>query len=113
MDKLNIINYFLERGILLSPDFLDKIETDFNSNSFYEQLQKKTLSQPIVLNTDLFLYINEKDGYLNLDWIDFDSSKVIFEKYNSKEKYSKFLDISANNQFIENDNNSQLILLNK
>ena len=40
MDKLNCINYFLERNILLSPDFFEK-EVDIEN--FYDMVKIQKL----------------------------------------------------------------------
>lgn len=54
MDKSDIIKYFMDRGVLISPGFLESIREDFDYLSFYEQLKKQNSGKPLILNAGLF-----------------------------------------------------------
>lgn len=117
MSYENVVNYFLEKGILLSPDFFSIIDNEFDSSLFYRLLNKKTLSKPIILNKDIFLCLNNnKFNLLDLNWDEFYSARVIYEKTNSDLVYSKIINFVYNtdrDSVVEKEvsNNSELVLL--
>jgi len=87
----NKINYFLERGFLISPDLL---EGAFDNSNLLNNLQKnvETNEKPMVINQDLFNVVSNKTK-LNINWIDFEKSKSFSEKGRDTKIYNTFLDI--------------------
>ena len=55
MDKKEVINFFLEREILLDPDFLNNNIIDEDITNFYRKVNKKIKNKPLVLGEDLIL----------------------------------------------------------
>lgn len=58
MDKEKVINYFLEKGILLSPDFVDRLTDNFDFSSFYNEFSNKNIMDNLILDETLFLKNN-------------------------------------------------------
>ncbi|MBU0929442.1 MAG: metallophosphoesterase [Nanoarchaeota archaeon] len=85
------INFFLEKGFLISPDLLD---ANFNNSSFFDILQKNiiTKDKPLIINQDLFRVVSN-EAKLNINWIDFEKSKMLQEKGRDNKIYNTFLNI--------------------
>src|SRR3989338_7499409 len=109
MNKEEIINYFLEKGVLISPDFFNEFDEKFNSLDFHKILTKKSLSTPLVLNKELCNFVYS-GGFLDFNWNDFDRSKVLSEKEINFSSYSVFEQIMFKN-FKEEENKGGEILL--
>ncbi len=93
MKREEVINYLMEKGILVSPDFFQGTDEELDFDSF-NQLLNKAGTGPLVLNNDLSL--NSKSEFLsNFNWVDFDSAKVLQEKNGHSTIYSKFVDLLA------------------
>src|SRR3989344_3868265 len=88
-----IIEFFLSKGYLLSPDFIDNLPPNFNLDEFYDNFVKKVKGKPSIINNDLFLIINNVDQFLEITWDEFEKSRVLFEKNKNKMMYNSFLDV--------------------
>ena len=88
MDKSVLVHYFLEKGFLVSPDFFDSLPSEFEESSFSRSLSSFSVS-PLVLHSSLF----REDSSLDVNWSEFEKSRVIFEKQGSSSVYSAFLDL--------------------
>ena len=77
MAQKQVVEYFIEKGLLISPDLVGNIEFDFLN--LYYQLNKKCLSKPLVLTKDLIGSLS-KDKILDFNWVDFDNSLVLYQK---------------------------------
>jgi DNA polymerase II small subunit len=90
-----IVEYFLDKGFLISPKFLNSIPEEFNKDEFIALLNKKIKSkdEPLVINEDILVILKDFDKELNLNWNEFESSRVLFEKGRDKKTYSIFLDV--------------------
>jgi DNA polymerase II small subunit len=91
MNKQEIINKFMEKGYLISPDFLD-VEFD---EEFFNLINEKIISKdkPIVINKDLFHVIKNNGGNIDINWLEFEKSKSFYEKGRNGKIYQTFLDI--------------------
>ena len=89
--KQEIVKYFLKKEILLSSDFLDSLSEDFASEDL-SKLNNLSLSNFLVLTSDV-VKMMDKDTKLDINWIDFDKARVLFEKQENKELYLKFIDV--------------------
>ena len=92
MSKSEVIQAFLSKGYLVSPDLID---ADLESSkSFLESLGAKIKSKekPLIINKDLFLAVTS-NGVIDINWSEFEKSKVLFEKKNINKMYDTFLDI--------------------
>src|SRR3989344_109288 len=88
MDKSNVIKYFMDKGILISPSFLENIKDDFDYLSFYEQLEKENSGKPIILNDKFFGsgYIENKPEE-NIQENSQDSQVILLDKPEIQDKY--------------------------
>ena len=87
------ISYFLKKGFLVSPDFLDKLNS-IDKSEFFKLVEEKIKNKEslILLNNDLSSNIFSGNN-LSLNWLEFDNSRVLFEKNKNSELYKTFLDI--------------------
>lgn len=91
MNKEEIISKFIEKGYLISPDFLD-VEFD---EEFFNLINEKIISRdkPIVINKDLFYVIKNNGNNIDINWLEFEKSKSFYEKGRNGKIYQTFLDI--------------------
>jgi DNA polymerase II small subunit len=90
VSKKGIVNYFLKRGVLLSSDIIEQLsQIDIeNLNKIIPQDKKSNL---LVLSRDLnkiLCKINSSD----INWVELDKTKTLFEKGKNKENYRKFIE---------------------
>lgn len=96
-----IIKSFLEKGFLLSPDLdlNNPLDLSFEDTSFKEV--------PLVLDKQLFYAIENKYLNVSLNWIEFERSKVLYEKGKVNKIYTSFLEVLhakepvLNNEIVE------------
>ena len=50
--KKVIVNFFIKKGILLSPELLKKIEQEPNLDKYYQELQKENFSKNKIIKKD-------------------------------------------------------------
>ncbi len=92
MNKSEVIQSFLRKGYLISPDLL---EVDISDNqSFLDMLNSKIVSKdkPLIVSKDLFLAVTN-NGVVDINWLEFEKSKVLFEKKSINKMYDTFLNI--------------------
>ena len=91
MNKEEIINKFIEKGYLISPDFL---EVEFDEE-FFDLINEKIISKdkPIVINKDLFYVIKNNGNNIDINWLEFEKSKSFYEKGRNGKIYYTFLDL--------------------
>lgn len=92
MSKNKVILNLLNRNYLVSPDFLDSFKEDYN---IIENLKSKILTndKPIILNKDILFVLKNSKINSNLNWLEFEKSKALFEKGKDKGIYKTFLDV--------------------
>jgi len=88
----DIVKYFLNKEILLSKEFLDSLTKDFDSKKLYISLSKKLHSKNFLVLTSDVKKMIDKEISLDMNWLDFDKARVLFEKEGNKEIYFKFVD---------------------
>ncbi|MAG50283.1 DNA polymerase II [archaeon] len=95
----NLVSFFLDKGYLISPDFIDKLDSKFNKEYFFDLIDKKILSKekPIILNNDLKTVLNNGNSNLDINWFEFENSKALLEKGKDGKIYTTFLDILQSN----------------
>ncbi|MBR9692070.1 DNA-directed DNA polymerase II small subunit [Candidatus Woesearchaeota archaeon] len=86
------VNYFLKRDILLSKDFLDSLTEDFNIESLNEKISNNTKSNLFLVLTEDSVSIINKENNADINWMDFDKARVLFEKGENKNPYFKFIE---------------------
>ena len=90
MDKLQCINYFVERNILVSPDFFDVEDLNFK-DLFNDLVDLK--SRPLVFNKDLIEGLKIKGTFPDINWFEFDTARVDSELGGATTIYDTFLNI--------------------
>jgi DNA polymerase II small subunit len=82
MEHIDLINYFLEKGILLSPDSLDFLSKN------HEGLFFTSDNKPMVLSYDVL----GRDGYSkSINWIEFEKALVDFQLQRNSYVYDTFI----------------------
>jgi len=94
--KKEIINFFLERDILISPDFFENLNERINLEKLFLLLKEQTDSSKLIVFTK---EINKllKGLPKDINWEEFDKAKTLSEKGNN-ELYEKFIDYFKNNK---------------
>lgn len=89
--KKEVLESFLEKGFLLSPDILD--EEGFDSD-FLNLVDARILSKdkPVVIGLDIYKGVSKK-GVSGINWIEFEKSRVLHEKGKTNRVYSSFLEL--------------------
>ena len=85
-----IIEHFLEKDILLSPDSFEELN-ESNFKDTCENVNTKISSDDFVLLTKDIMHLLHKDT-LNINWIDFDHFKTQYELNKNELPYLKFLE---------------------
>lgn len=98
MNKAELVGYFLEKQILLAPDFLNNLPDPFDEKTFLEISKKRFRNSPLILNNDLFRVIHENDKNFDINWPEFDSSRTKFEKGKPSTTYNYFLNLMEGTQ---------------
>ncbi len=93
MNKQKLINNFLDRGFLVSPDFLREFNLD--QEIFLRLLNRKLKNKdkPFVLNKDLLNIFQEADFIPEINWLEFEKSRAFSEKGKKEKVYKTFLNI--------------------
>ncbi|MDP3917504.1 MAG: metallophosphoesterase [Nanoarchaeota archaeon] len=115
VDK-TVLESFIKKGYLLSPELLDR--SDFNSG-FLNLVDSRILSKekPVVICSDIYNGILKK-GVSGINWIEFEKSKVLHERGKNTKVYASFLELifENNKKPIENTNltiNTKEVTVNK
>jgi DNA polymerase II small subunit len=89
INRQQIVESFISKGYLVSPDLL--LEKEF-SVSFLEKIDSRILSKdkPVVIGSDVFKGVNKK-GISGVNWIEFEKSRVMYEKGRTNKVYTSFL----------------------
>ena len=76
MSKSKIILNLLNRNFLVSPDFLEKFDNDYE---IVDSLKSKisTKDKPLILNKDL-LFVLKNGEVGDINWNEFEKSKSMF-----------------------------------
>jgi DNA polymerase II small subunit len=92
MNSEERVKYFAERGFLLSPELLEKIEDIENPENLLEMFDDK-----IVVVNEVLLENVEGEKVKNLNWRHFDEARVSYEKKGKDEEYEAFLNVIFEN----------------
>jgi len=89
-----LIEFFSEKGYLISPDLLENLPKDFDKEKFLKLIEEyiKTKEDFIILNKDVFEGLLKENNLFDFNWYEFDKAKVEKEKGNGK-IYNTFIDI--------------------
>ncbi len=96
-----VVSFFLKNNLFISPDFIDKITSETNSERLYNLISSKIISNDfLMLNNDIHQRLSNKN-IKDINWFEFERSKVLYEKGRNKILYLKFIDyfnITKNNE---------------
>jgi len=90
METRNAVELLIQEGYLPSPDLLH--DESFNASHFLTSLRQKVVSRdkPVVVHKDFFtLFTRNKP--LDLNWVEFEKSRAVFEKGKNPHIYQTFL----------------------
>lgn len=92
MRKSKIVSHLLTRNYLVSPDFLERFDNDYEViKSLNSKIQSE--DKPIILDKDILYILKNSKINPSLNWSEFEKSKVMFEKGKDKRIYKTFLDM--------------------
>jgi DNA polymerase II small subunit len=89
------VKFFLEKGHLVSPDFFESDRLEINNNKLLDLIKEKIKSsdKPLIINKDFVRLINQTHLLLDINWKEFEKTKVLSEKGKDKRLYNTFLEI--------------------
>ena len=77
--KKDIVSKFLEKQVLVSPDFLENIEKNFNVENLYSLLSDRvSISKFLILTDEIKKLL--KDLPDDINWFEFENVRVEYEK---------------------------------
>ncbi|PIN87259.1 hypothetical protein COV19_00635 [Candidatus Woesearchaeota archaeon CG10_big_fil_rev_8_21_14_0_10_44_13] len=92
LKKKRVVDFFMKKNILLSPEFIGKMGCDFNEEEFYNHLSAKINDENFVfINPDLIEALNEYK-MKDMNWHDIERSRVLYEKEINKKTYPQLLE---------------------
>ena len=80
----------MEKGYLVSPDVLEAVNDEQASEALIKISSKE---RPVVLNKDLYEALAKGSNIVDLNWYEFEKSRVNHEKGKNEKIYGTFLDI--------------------
>ncbi len=97
--KDEIVNLFMSRGFLPSPEILEEIPDDALEENIGE-INSKFLAKnrPIVMSKELFDIAVGKKSLTSIDWLEFEKAKVLQERGENGRVYDAFLGLLEREQ---------------
>ncbi len=93
MDQQQFILTCLEHGLLVSPEFFEGQHPERLGHSFFDLFKKsKPIQTPSVLTQDIYGSLQEQ-GAIDINWVEFEKSRVLKEKGRDAGFYHSFLEI--------------------
>lgn len=89
--KKEIIDYFLSKRILLSPDLLDKFNSLDEAKGAYNLVADKIQEDGFLMLTGELIKAAEDKSKIETNWNELDKSKVLYEKGKDDKQYDKFV----------------------
>lgn len=91
-DKKEIVKYFLSKGYLISPDFLENYNNSSNDNLLISLKEKISNKEQIsVINNDILNILKENQLIPDINWNEFENSRILYEKGRDTRMYTTFL----------------------
>src|SRR3989344_9138215 len=91
MNEQEIVELFFKKNYLLSPDFFE--ESFFESQEEPLSLLPEGENRPLILTKDISFILKKKKTLVEINWTEFEKSRVLFEKGRDEKIYQNFLDI--------------------
>ncbi|HHI04165.1 MAG TPA: DNA-directed DNA polymerase II small subunit [Candidatus Woesearchaeota archaeon] len=87
-----VVSFFLKNNILISPDFINEINIEYDTEKLNNLILKKITSDEfLLLNKDMHGVLLNKN-IPDINWPEFEKSKVLSEKGRNNKIYLKFVD---------------------
>ena len=87
-----VVSFFLKNNIFISPDFINEINIEDNIEKLNNLiLNKITSNEFLLLNKDIYNWLLSKN-LPDINWLEFERSKVLYEKGRDNKIYFKFID---------------------
>lgn len=91
MSKNKIVSHLLTRNYLVSPDFLERFNNDYEAlKAINSRIQSK--NKPTILDKNI-LFVLKNGGVSDFNWGEFEKSKALFERGKDRGIYKTFLDM--------------------
>jgi len=88
----DVVSFFLKNSILISPDFINEINIEYDTEKLNNLILKKITSDEfLLLNKDMHGVLLNKN-IPDINWLEFEKSKVLSEKGRDNKIYLKFVD---------------------
>ena len=91
----DLVKDFIKEGYLVSPDLIKELEEekDFDVKEFLKEFKEKVKDTPLVLNKDLYEIFKQIKEPVDMNWQEFEKTRVLKEKGKENKNYNIFLDI--------------------
>ncbi|MBU1204669.1 MAG: DNA-directed DNA polymerase II small subunit [Nanoarchaeota archaeon] len=87
-----VVSFFLKNNIFISPDLINKINVEYNIEKLNNLISNKITSDEfLLLNKDIHDVLLNKN-IPDINWLEFERSKVLYEKGRDNKIYLKFID---------------------
>lgn len=95
MTNEELIEFFLDKNFLLTPDLIKTLPENFDYNHLINLISSriKTKDKPLIINKDLFLVLGQDGVNIEINWNEFEKSRSLFEKGRDGRIYTTFLNI--------------------
>ncbi len=99
-----VVSFFLKNNIFISPDIINEINTENNIEKLNNLiLNKITSDEFLLLNKDIYNLLLSKN-LPDLNWLEFERSKVLYETGRDNKIYLRFIDyLNARGEKKESD----------
>jgi DNA polymerase II small subunit len=88
--KKEIVKFFLDKGLLISGDFLDLLSKEENVSQIYQTIQGNNVDNLLILNNEIKGILSNNPG-TNINMLELDKSKVLAEKKKNTKLYDSFV----------------------
>ena len=92
MTQQELVTLFIERGYLPSPDISDLSLEEAQQHLIHLAKKISAKETPLVFHKD-FTNLLQSQQLLDLNWLEFEKSRVMYEKGRNKNTYKTFLDL--------------------
>jgi hypothetical protein len=92
MTQQDLVTLFIERGYLPSPDISDFSLEEAHHHLSHLVKRISAKETPLVFHKD-FTHLLQSQQLLDLNWFEFEKSRVMYEKVRNKNTYKTFLDL--------------------
>ena len=87
----HVVEFFMNKGYLISPEIIDELNED-NKKEVLEYLSDLK-EKPLVIDKVFLKMLKQNKPLIQINWSEFDKSKVLFEKDKDKSLYNSFLTV--------------------